>query len=1686
MDFFFNSTTPLDLGKPADKFRQNVEAIRILKACQAENRPATSEEQAALSLYVGWGDAQILDKLLNDSAFLTDSEFASAKASALNAHFTDLSVIGAMWQGVTHLGINNPMMSIFDPSAGVGHFKSAAPETLRSAEWVEIELDQLTAGMLSLLHPNSHVYAQGYEETYLPDEKFDLAISNVPFGSYGVGFSTQKLPRFVKSSIHDFFFANTVALLRPGGIMAFITSRFTMDKKETAFRRWLAERMDLLAAVRLPCTAFKANAGTEVVTDILFLQKRTVLNAEESSWLVSIPGTLQNEYGYGRYSVTTNEYYQAHPEMVLGKQLASGSMYRGDMYNVEPNEGQESGIALGEAIRNALLSTLPKGAAIRQNEHHADEKVAHAPLIVTSAGARTDEENARLEQLHEIYGTAKHLLASEILGNVSLYEVSLLRDKLNEQYDRFVLQHGLINDSRNERLIRNSAEGPFLLALEIYDSLSKTAEKAGIFTSASVRSMALHENLSSNDALLVCLDHKGKVDIEYIGSLTGLPQDDVITALGESIFPLPYGGWEVADAYLSGNIRDKLNTAKAAAEFDSAFARNVAALEAAIPAPIPAEAIRAPFGAGWIPTGIVEAFCEYLLEVDGFNARYIDGLARWRVETDKAYRIPSALSTGRWGTPRAHALDLIDFGLNAKTPVIYDESNGKRHKNQQETVAAQAKLADIKAEWERWVWDDPDQSAQLADLYNYRFNSWVIRQYDGNHLTTPGLSLDITPRKNQKDSVWRTLQNQATLLDHEVGLGKTLSGIVSAMEAKRLGLIRKAMVVVPNHLVGQWEGAIAQAYPNANAMIASSKAMSKANRPKSLSLMATNEWDLIVIPYSSFKSIPVNEATLKRYFQDEIDKLEDFLYELKSAARSLATPGVIKDIERAKKTFEAKLERLADHKKDNAKTIIWEELGIDMLIVDEFHSFKNLFFPTKMSRIAGLGNSDSQRAFDMFIKSRWVLDKGGKFVGLTGTPVTNTLAELFTMQRYFQMDVLEDLGLTHFDAWANQFALAEPGLEMTPDGAGFRMNVRFRKFVNVPELMRIWYQVCDTKKIDKDSGIERPELYSDGPIKVLTSGGEALHEYTLGLAERADRVRSGLVDKSDDNMLLISNDGRKAALDLSLVVPAKSGSPMPKIDELCRMVSEIYFASEPVKGAQLIFMDLATPKPKAKSAAAFDKAVLTTDMYRVVRERLKLRGVKPADVAFIHDAKNSAARLKLFEAVNKGNIRVLIGSTEKMGTGMNAQERLIALHHVTPPWRPADIAQQLGRMKRFGNRYPMAFQFVHVLEGSFDGYTWQTLENKAGFIDQIGHAGLNAREVDDISETALTYGEIKALASGNPKIMEKVTLESELMRLYAVREAFKTSRRYAESRLRTLRSTENLIRERIAVYEKAIAIRDANTSDGFSIQLVKSSLEDERTTFTDREEAGKHLRSLRAGLLAKLWAGVSDSYPEVGAYKGIPLQARLTRRSSSVEDAEILVYFMVGYETYPVSFGDSDTGITLSLDAKMRKLNDDLETTRERLDISLNDQQAIAGELQRPWEHEERYQELNAQVAALNKELDADNDNVDLAAAFDMSNSASIAESQAFVDAALNAIRAMHQEPEVLARFDVAEGDAAIAMDPRKIAAEMEVQQGQLAQLEFAMLVAEALPVDVEQPVQLDMFGGFATMDQIAKTKRRR
>lgn len=1590
--FYFATDSDLVFGGPASRAEGNLAAIRLLKKLEEEGRTATPEEQTVLSRYVGWGCTQVYDSrrsaLYNE---LNDDEMAFLNYSLNNAHFTALPVISAMWDGLLHLGLGNlRKVRALDPAAGSGNFFSMIPESLRNRiQRVEIERDLLSAGILKHLHPNipgvSKVIHSAFEEASLPDEYFDLIITNVPFMDAPV--VDRSVDKQLRRCVHDYFTVKGLSYLRPGGIQAIITSRFTLDKTEDEVRKWLAARADLLAAVRLPDTSFRANAGTEVVTDVLFFRKRE----EETSVMPDWIETVRKDQGMREWWVY-NKVYDLHPDWLIGKPTSKGTMYRDEEYTVsfDGEPGSE-----GERLRAKLLEILPSNLFAPEVAVSALEPMIEMPApapaeIIPIPDYLPVDQKYRLEGLRQIYNLAKSILSKEANG-ASETEVDELRSQLNEAYDRYVLGFGPINSKANSSLLKTNPAFPFLRALETRKG-DFEVEKAPIFSRSTVRPRWQQRDMVSvSDALYVCLDTAGKVDIERIAMLAKMPVEQAIQELKGMIYRRPDGVWETADKYLSGNILEKLQQAEVAYELEPSFDINVQALRDAMPPALKPGEIKARLGAGWIPANDIKAFIRDLIPYNyaKMDVAYVAALGVWTVECRDKSNLPDYEMFTKWGTGRMNALEIIEAGLNSRTPLIYDEVDDKRVLNKVATMAAQAKLEEIKARFETWVWEDSERAERLATIYNERYNVFRRPRFDGSYLSLSGLSTAMEPRKHQLDAVARCLQSSTTLLGHEVGLGKTYASCISAMELIRLGLAHKALVVVPNHLTEQWRDEILKAYPNANVLCAGKDDLSKFKRGEFLSRIATGDWHFIIVPMSSNKLLPVGPEFQKRFIDAELDKLRAYLEELKE---DRAPGAAIKEVNKAIKRFEAKLDNLANMRKDSAATITWEQLGIDLLIVDEFHNYKNLYFHTKMTRIAGLPNTNSERAFDMFMKVRCTLENGGRIIGLTATPVSNTLAEIYTMQRYFQYDTLENLGLSHFDAWASMFADIVMLPEMTPDGAGFRINTRLAKYTNVPELSAMIAQFCDVRtwaELGNISVVSRPHLYGGKSCVVKLPANAVLKAFTQQFAERAEKIHGGGVDPREDNMLKITSDGRKAALDLRLLtnqIPASS-LPMTKSEAAAEVIAHIWKETEKHRSTQLVFCDLGTPSMNGiqnetalpegidfePSPVTDEEKIAFENVYADLKAKLTTQGVNPNEIAFIHDATSPEKRTALFEAVNRGRVRVLVGSTEKMGTGMNVQERLIAVHHLDAPWRPSDIEQRVGRMLRQGNLYPEVFVITYITESSFDGYCWQVLETKARFIWQIMSGQCTSREVEDVSETVLSMAEIKALASGNPKVIERVKLQNEISKLEHLYHAWLDNRNEMRRRINRHGFELQQSAETITFFEQAIQARDAHpVGDDFKMTV-------RGTVYTERKAAGDAINRAAEALVRVSNIPGQETRAEVGEYRGFKIILKYFRRVYSATElilpslpstmtVDILLDW--GYiKPLPANIGESGLGTVQSIETALRNLDSNKKKEEERKEFLIKQQETLAAGLNESWERETRFEAAKAELHLVDKEL---------------------------------------------------------------------------------------------------------------------
>jgi N12 class adenine-specific DNA methylase len=1209
VDFHFASVEELDgLGSATSRYNHNIAAISLLKQLEAIScapGDLTLHQQRTLAKYTGWGDSEVLKRAFPQGAYswaepcdelkglLTQEETESLRASTLNAHYTRLDIIRAIYEAIEHLGLPAwGKLRVLEPAAGVGHFLGAMPATLAAgAERAAVELDSITARILERLYPMTRVFACGFEATQLPKDYFDLIISNVPFGDYPIHDPAIKDKR-LRECVHDYFFVKSLSLLKPGGILAFITSRYTLDKKKIVVRRHLAQQAELLAAVRLPGDAFKRNAGTEVVTDIIILRKRaTPIRIDETSlpvWVETEMLRLWDEHG-AEAEMPVNRLFATNPDLALGEMKLGRGMYaRADLDVVATHND------LAKALREKLIVQLPA------NPLPAPASILPRPIQCPQAQpARTNSESkesliedqrndtvrARASALFELYLQAKQVIRLQLdaADDEALAEA---QRELNWRYDRVRGRYGAINHPRTTRgLETKNPILPFLRALE-EPSANGGWRKAPFFHTRTIRPLRQSTTADSpKDALLQCLNELGQVDPSFIAGRCGVSRAEAVAALEGLIFETHDGRYVTAEEYLSGNVRLKLHEAEAAAKLNSTFARNVQALKDALPPALGQEEITARLGSGWIPPDVITDFIRELLPSYKGQVQYHEQLGAWTVANADHFTLQSVEATQTWGTGRRNAIQLIDDALNLRQPTVYDliVVRGKELTviNDAETTSAQAKLTEIRQRFAGWVWADAKRAERLAEIYNERYNGLRERRYDGSHLQFPGMSRSFEPRPHQKDGVWRILQSRATLLGHCVGSGKTALSIIAARELKRLGLARKALVAVPNHLlVTQWQREALRLYPDLKILAPGKADLSRAQRGELLSRIATGDWDLILIPHSSFTLLPVRQATVARFIEREVDQLRAYLEELQTNDKDEVTKKSVKEIERAIRRLEAKLLNTQSAiARSSEATICWEELGVDALFVDEAHYFKNLYCPTKMTRVAGMPNTESQRAFDMFIKVRSILESGGRVVFATGTPISNSIAECYVMMKYLQLELLEELGLQHFDAWAQMFTDTSQSVEMKPDGSGYRVHTRFNRFTNLPELAAIWRQVLDVKTAEQLQ-LPRPRIHGGNAQVIKSPKSLALDRIIQSLAKRAEAISKRWGSPEEDNMLKITTEGRKAALDPRLVDPAAPANPDGKISQVVRNLLRFYHESQKTQGTQVVFVDTNCPRSK--------------------------------------------------------------------------------------------------------------------------------------------------------------------------------------------------------------------------------------------------------------------------------------------------------------------------------------------------------------------------------------------------------------------------------------------------------------------------------------------------------------------------
>ncbi|WP_278336285.1 DUF3849 domain-containing protein [Enterocloster clostridioformis] len=1428
---------------PKEKFRQNVEAIRTLEQIEGENRIATSQEQEILAKYVGWGGlADAFDESKANWAgeyqelkeLLSPEEYASARESTLNAHYTSPVIIQSIYGVLERMGFSKG--NILEPAMGTGNFFGMLPEKMQESRLYGVELDGITGRIAKQLYPNASVKIAGFEKTDYPNDFFDVAVGNVPFGQYKVADKAYDRHNFL---IHDYFFAKTLDKVRPGGVVAFVTSKGTMDKQNPAVRKYLAQRAELLGAVRLPNTAFKDNAGTEVTSDILFLKKRDRVADLEPDWV----HLTENEDG-----IALNQYFAGHPEMILGKmEMVSGP------HGMETACLPDTSIPLSQQLENAVSRIEGSIETVEFEElddEFARENIPADPDVKNYSYTLVDgrvyyRENSimkpvevsegmeqRMKGMIQIRDCTQELIACQL----EEYPDTAIKEKqaeLNRLYDTFSKKYGLLNSQTNKRAFNQDSSYFLLCSLEKLDNEGNFKGKADMFTKRTIKRQEVVTSVdTASEALAVSLGEKAKIDLAYMSELTGKSGEELTGELAGIIFQNPVTEqWETADEYLSGNVREKLATAKAFAENRPEYGINVASLEKVQPKELDASEIEVRIGATWIEPKYIEDFMrdtfetpDYLFDRDIVGIRYSEVTGQWNVKGKNADR-GNALVGMTYGTGRANAYKILEDSLNLRDSRIFDvvteEGKEKRILNKKETMLASQKQEAIREAFKDWVFRDPERRQALCAKYNTLFNSTRPREFDGSHLKFPGMTPDITLRPHQLNAVAHQLYGDNTLLAHCVGAGKTFEMIAAAMESRRLGLCQKSLFVVPNHLTEQWASDFLRLYPGANILAATKKDFEPANRKKFCSRIATGDYDAVIIGHSQFEKIPLSTERQIAMVERQIEEIEMAIAATKEEKGERYT---IKQMEKTKKSLNARLSRLNDaSRKDNVVT--FEQLGVDRLFVDESHNYKNLFLYTKMRNVAGIAQTEAQKSSDMFAKCQYMDElTGGKGITFaTGTPISNSMTELYTNMRYLQYNTLQRLGLGHFDSWAASFGEAQTAIELAPEGTGYRAKTRFAKFFNLPELIALFKECADIQTPDM---LKLPVPEADYENVVLKPS-EYQQEMVKSLADRAEAVRDRLVDPSRDNMLKITNDGRKLALDQRLINNMLPDEEQSKAAVCVENAVKIWEETKEKKSAQLLFCDLSTPKGDG-----------TFNVYEDIRDKLIERGVPKEEIAFIHDANTETRKAELFAKVRSGQVRFLLGSTAKMGAGTNVQDRLIALHHLDVPWRPSDIEQQEGRILRQGNQNPKVKIYRYVTEGTFDSYSWQLIENKQKFIGQIMTSKSPVRSCEDIDEAALSYAEVKALATGNPYIKEKMDLDIQVSKLKLLK-ANHTSQIYRleDNIAKNYPAEIASMKKRIAGYQTDIQTYAAHKPQDKELFSIKIG----NRIYTEKKEAGAAL-----------------------------------------------------------------------------------------------------------------------------------------------------------------------------------------------------------------------------------------------------
>ena len=1554
-------------GTPKEKVRRNIDAIKLLKKLEDENRLANKEEQEILASYVGWGGLpDVFDESKDNwseeynelKEILTDEEYKSARASTLTAFYTPPVVINAIYDTLKSMGVEQA--NILEPSCGTGNFLGMLPQEMQSSKLYGVELDSISGKIAKQLYQKANIKIQGYEKADLPDSFFDIAIGNVPFGDFKVNDKRYDKNNFL---IHDYFFAKTLDKVRPGGVIAFITSKGTMDKASPEVRKYLAQRADLLGAIRLPDNTFTKNAGTKVTSDIIFLQKRENLTDIMPDWVY-----LDRDEN----NITMNKYFVDNPDMILGKMEMVSTAYGYDS-TCKAEEDTNLEEQLNYAITN--IHGELQNNSIENEIEQEDTSIPAIPTVKNYSYAIVDDklyfrENSKMILQDELPLTAQNRIKGLILlreqvrelidfqmEDYSDEEIHIAQAKLNELYDRFTKEYGLINSRANETAFSNDSSYFLLCSLEKIDGEGNFVGKADIFSKRTIKAKKKVLQVDTPDeALILSIQDKAKVDLDYMQQLCNIDKEEIISSLEGVIFRVPdYENsdiWVTADEYLSGNVREKLKVAEEFAKEDSSFNINVEKLKEVIPKDLTASEIGIKLGSTWIPPEIIRKFIFELLDTPSYNrwdihVKYSNITAEWYID-GKSNDRNNVKAYTTYGTSRINAYKIIEQTLNLKDVKIFDtfiddEGRKQRVLNRKETAIACSKQDAIKEAFLNWVWEDPERRNHLVRLYNDKFNCIRPREYDGSHIGFVGMNPEIRLRKHQLNAVAHVLYGNNTLLAHEVGAGKTFEMVAAAMESKRLGLCNKSLFVVPNHIIEQFASEFLQLYPSANILVATKKDFETKNRKKFCSRIATGEFDAVIIGHSQFERIPMS---IERQIALLEEQISDITKGIASEKNNRGENYTIKQMEKTRKSLETRLEKL--HKEERKDDVVtFEELGVDKLFVDEAHNYKNLFLYTKMRNVGGIAQTEAQKSSDLFMKCRY-LDEitGGKgSVFATGTPVSNSMAELYTMQRYLQYSGLKENSLEHFDNWASTFGETVTAIELAPEGTGYRAKTRFAKFHNLPELMSMFKEVADIQTAET-LNLPTPEFEN---INVVVKPSEIQQEMVKALGERAEKIRSGTVDATEDNMLKITNEGRKLALDQRLMNPLLPDSESSKVNSCAENVYRIWSENSDKKSTQLVFCDLSTPK----DLKGYEKEEFT-DVYNELKKKLIQKGIPPDEIAFIHEADNEVKKKELFSKVRKGQVRVLMGSTQKMGAGTNVQDKLIATHHLDCAWKPSDLTQRNGRMIRQGNENEKVFVYSYVTEKTFDSYMYQLVEQKQKFISQIMTSKTPARTMEDIDDKALTYGEIKALATGNPKILEKTSLDTDVAKLKLLKQEFMNQKYSLQDKIIKYFPEEiaRLNNKIGAMEEDTIKLQEYTkpNADGFSPMKINGMI------YTEKQEAGKKLLECIQNLK-------SMETREIGEYRGFTMEMSFDSITRNIR------LKLKNKFSYSIDLGTDVNGNITRINNCLENIAKDIPHERDLLDNTYFQLENAKQESQKEFHKEQELQEKLRKLEEINAEL---------------------------------------------------------------------------------------------------------------------